>query len=121
MINPNEGFLSEYRDVGGYFVLNIPRTLHKKVMTWWKQESKGYTEELNYAKIFTKNEIDKKIKDVNWSKKFAAIPINEVAVKLGQNYIPFNYHFREILLRNKKYIIGNKEIYLDEEDIKWLI
>ena len=90
-------------------------------MTWWKQESKGYTEELNYAKIFTKNEIDKKIKDVNWSKKFAAIPINEVAVKLGQNYIPFNYHFREILLRNKKYIIGNKDIYLDEEDIKWLI
>lgn len=120
-IYPNESFLSEYKDMDGYFVLNVPRTLTRKVLTWWKQESKEYTEELNYAKIFTKNEIAEKMKGVNWSEKFAAIPINEVAVKLGQNYIPLNWHFREILNKNKEYIIGNRDIYLDVEDIERLI
>lgn len=125
-IYPNEGFLSEYWDIDGYFVLNIPRTLTDKVLIWWKQESKGYTAELNYAKVFTKNEIDEEMKGppkkvARWCKKFAAIPINEVAVKLGQNYIPLNWHFRDILHQNKEYIIGNRDIYLDDEDIKEFI
>jgi hypothetical protein len=123
VINPNECFLGEYSDVDGYFVLNVPRTIAYKVFTWWEKESKGYTEELSFAKVFTKNEIDKKMKghpkDEWWSKKFAAIPINELAVKLGQNYIPYNYHFLEILRKNKKCIIGNKDIHLTDEEIKW--
>lgn len=120
VINPNECFLGEYSDLDGYFVLNVPRTIVYKVFTWWAKELKGYTEELNLAKVFTKNEIDKKMKGHPewWCKKFAAIPINELAVKLGQNYIPYNYHFLEILRKNKECIIGNKDIYLNEKEIR---
>ena len=121
IINPSDTFLSEHKDNDGFFVLNIPRTLHEKVMTWWKQESKGYTDDLRYAKIFTKKEIEERMEGVNWTKKFAAIPIHGVAVKLGQNYIPFNWRFKEILLENKDKIIGNKNLYLSKEDIEYLI
>lgn len=124
VINPNDCFLGEYSTVDGYFVLNVPRTIFYKVFTWWEKESRGgYTEELNSAKVFTKNEIDQKMqgypKNVEWwCKKFAAIPINELAVKLGQNYVPYNYHFLEILRKNKKCIIGNSDIHLTDEEIK---
>ena len=121
IINPSDTFLGEHKDYNGFFVLNIPRTLHEKVMTWWKQESKGYTYDLRYAKIFTKKEIEESMKGVDWTEKFAAIPINEVAVELGQNYIPFNWHFKEILLKNKDKIIGNKNLYLSKKDIEYLI
>lgn len=122
-IYSNSGFLSEYRDIEGYFVLNVARTLNEKVFVWWKQESEGYTRELNSAKIFTKEEVDKKINDqpkglIWWTKKFAAIPINEVAVKLGQNYIPLTEHFMNILHQNKEYIIGNRNVYLNDEEIE---
>ena len=53
-----------------------------------------------------------------WCKKFSAIPINELAVKLGQNYVPYNHHFLEILRKNKKCIIGNSDIHLTDEEIK---
>jgi len=124
VINPNDCLLGEYKDIDGYFVLNVPRTILYKVFTWWEKESRGgYTEELNSAKVFTKSEIDKKMKghpkEVKWwCKKFAAIPINELAVKLGQNYVPYNYHFLKILRENKKCIIGNSDIYLSDEEIK---
>jgi len=121
VIDPDNSFLGNKNDYDGFFVLNIPRTINDGIMTWWKQESKGYTRELNFAKIFSKDEIDNKVNGVNWTKKFAAIPINEVAIKLGQNYVPYNWHFREILLTHRDKIIGNQELYLNEEDIEWLI
>lgn len=125
-IYPTDGFLNEYKDIDGYFVLNIPRTLTDKTLIWWRLESKGYTDELNHAKVFTKSEIDEKMKGdpravARWCKKYAAIPINEVAVKLGQNYIPLNGHFRDILYKFREYIIGNRDIYLDDNDIEMLI
>lgn len=39
IINPNDSFLAEYKSINGFFVLNIPRTLNEKVMTWWHHES----------------------------------------------------------------------------------
>jgi len=123
IVNPNDSFLEEHADVDGYFVLNVPRTLISKVFTWWAKESKGYTLELNNAKVFTKNEIDQRVQDevpqkFEWfCKKFAAIPINELAVKLGQNYIPYDHRFLDILHKHRDLIVGNKDIYLTEEEI----
>lgn len=122
VINPNDCFLGERNGEDGYFVLNVPRTLIHKVFTWWKKESKSYTLELNNAKIFTKNEIDKKMKGhpkkINWfCKKFAAIPINGLAKKLGQNYIPYDDRFLDILHKDKDLIIGNQSIHLTKDEI----
>lgn len=81
---------------------------------------------MNHAKVFSKTEIDEQMKGdpkqvARWCKKYAAIPINEVAVKLGQNYIPLNGHFRHLLHQYKECIIGNRDIYLDVKDIEMLI
>lgn len=124
IINPNDYFLEEHTDLDGYFVLNVPRTLIDKVFTWWAKESKGYTLELNNAKVFTKNEIDQRVQDeashkFEWfCKKFAAIPINELAGKLGQNYIPYDDHFLDILHKHRDLIVGNKAIHLTKEEIE---
>jgi hypothetical protein len=124
IINPNDSFLEEHADVDGYFVLNVPRTLVDKVFTWLAKESKGYTLELNNAKVFTKNEIDQRVQDESshdfewFSKKFAAIPINELAIKLGQNYIPYDHHFLDILHKHRDLIVGNKAIHLTKEEIE---
>lgn len=123
VINPNDSFLGEHYDVDGFFLLNVPRTLISKVFTWMAKESKGYTFELNNAKIFTKNEIDQKVKgdvfQAEWfCKKYAAIPINELAIKLGQNYIPYDHRFLEILRKHRNKIVGNTAIHLTKEEIE---
>lgn len=123
VIDSNDSFLGEHNQADGYFLLNVPRTLINSVFIWMAKECKGYTQELTNAKIYTRNEIDERFRhnefETQWfNKKFAAIPINEVAVKLGQNYIPYNYHFLDILLTHKELIIGNKSIYLTKEEIK---
>lgn len=55
------------------------------------------------------------------TKKFAAIPINEVAVKFDQNHIPFTSRFIKVLIDNNDKIIGNKALYLSNDEIKYLI
>ncbi|MDO8847527.1 MAG: toll/interleukin-1 receptor domain-containing protein [Coriobacteriia bacterium] len=123
VINPNDSFLGEHHDVDGFFLLNVPRTLISKVFTWMAKESKGYTFELNNAKIYTKNEIDQKVNgdafQAEWfCKKYAAIPINELAIKLGQNYIPYDHRFLEILRKHRNKIVGNTAIHLTKEEIE---
>lgn len=112
----------KFDGLDGYFLANIPRTMKCNSFVWWGKESKGYTKNLDEAKVFTQAEIDEKLSERTesvewWSKKFTAVPINKLAAKFGQIYIPYDQHFLDIFLDNKDLLLGNKQCYLSEEDV----
>jgi len=117
IISPEE-YQSPYSNIEGYFLLNVPRTIKEKTFIWWKKDSKGYTTDINEARIFSKSEILKIISDDWDNKKYAAIPIKEVASKLGQTYIPYHYKFIKIIKDNHNLVIGNKNLYLTEDEVR---
>lgn len=115
---------------GTYYIIHVPKTVCENnrhfgnTIQWWKKDNYGCTDNLTEARIFTYEEAKKYI-DKNHgynygSKKFAAIPTYVVA-NLGQSIIPMTDRFMNLILKEKEQILGNKEIYLDEEDIKILI
>lgn len=111
-----------------YYIINVPRTLSERnkdegyTIIWWHKDSSGYTDDLRFAKIFTLDEANKKIIDnYNWGcRKFAAVPADIVA-SLGQNVVPQTDDFLSILLSEPNRIIGNKRIYLEKDEIRFLI
>lgn len=120
-IYPNESFEKIYSNINGYFILNVPRTIMENNILWWEKNNGEYTREIDHAKIFTEKEVESLLNEVNGNKKFSAIPISHFIPKLGQNRIPWDYHFKEIFKKNKDIILGNKNIYLTEEEIDILI
>lgn len=108
-----------------YFIMNVPRTLSKRnrlydgnTFIWWHIDNKGYTDDLRYAKAFTLEEVNEKIIDnYNWGcRKFAAIPADIVA-NLGQTVVPITNGFLSTIKSEPNRIIGNKNIYLEEDEI----
>lgn len=120
-IYPNECLENTYSNVEGYFILNVPRTIIEENVLWWGKNNDEYTREMNNAKIFTEGEMKSLLDGINGSKKFSAIPISYFAAKLGQNRIPWDYHFKDIFNKNKEAILGNQNIYLTKEEIDILI
>ena len=120
-IYPNECLENTYSNVEGYFILNVPRTIIEENVLWWGKNNDEYTREMNNAKIFTEGEMKSLLDGINGSKKFSAIPISYFAPKLGQNRIPWDYHFKDIFNKNKEAILGNQNIYLTKEEIDILI
>jgi hypothetical protein len=110
-----------------YYVMNIPRTLSERnfsegnTILWWHKVN-GYTEDLREAKIFSENEVKELIVDNNnWgNRKFAAIPADIVA-SLENNVIPMSGRFLERLKSNNDRIIGNRDFYLEKDEISSLI
>jgi hypothetical protein len=121
VVSPEENRPTFSYDVDGYILLNVPRTIRENTFIWWEKDSNGYTTDVDKAKIFTEIEIRKKITDLWDNKKHAAIPIREVASKFGQMYIPYHYRFIKIVRDNSNLIIGNKNIYLTEQEVKQYI
>lgn len=119
--------MEEIEEVPGtYYIIHVPKTvcknnrLYGNTILWWKEDNYGCTDNLTEARIFTYEEAKKYI-DKNHgynygSKKFAAIPTCVVA-NLGQSIIPMTDRFINLILKEKEQILGNKEIYLEEEDI----
>ncbi|MFC5405518.1 toll/interleukin-1 receptor domain-containing protein [Cohnella soli] len=105
----------------GYYVLNVPRTITSDVMTWWANGNRTYTDDLNEARIFTEIEILGFFNDEHKSKKFAGFPILELVSKFNQPIVPFKGKFLSIIENNQKEILGNSNIYLDEEEVKLYI
>lgn len=118
---PNEKFENIYKYTEGYFILNVPRTIRVENILWWEKDDGEYTREINNAKIFTEEEMKSIIYGINGNRKFSAVPISQFIPKLGQNRIPWDYHFKKIFIKNKQYIIGNQDIYLDDKEIELLI
>lgn len=109
-----------------YYIINVPRTIcannriFGNTIIWWEKDNKGYTDNLSEARIFTVKEASELVNNSHGynygSKKFAAIPTYIVA-NLGQSVIPMTDKFMSIILKKKEQILGNKELYLDEQDI----
>jgi hypothetical protein len=110
-----------YESQEGYFILNVPRTMAEENVLWWEKNNGEYTREIQKAKIFKEEEMLSIINEINGDRKFAAIPINSFVTQLGQNRIPWDFHFQEIFAKNRDHIIGNMDIYLDSEEIAILI
>ncbi len=108
-----------------YFIMNVPRTLSKRnrlydgnTFIWWHIDNKEYTDDLRHAKIFTLQEVNETIVDnYNWGcRKFAAIPADIVA-NLGQTVVPITNGFLSTIKSEPNRLIGNKNIYLEENEI----
>lgn len=121
VIDPQGEFWVADNEIEGYFMLNVPRTLRRNEMIWWERDNKGYTDDLKEARIFTLQEVERKMKEVNAVEKFAAIPVNKIAKDFGQSVIPRSDRFMNIIHNKRQFIIGNSHIYLDEERIGILI
>lgn len=106
-----------------YYLLNIPRTRCNpyKTMVWIKRDEQGYVDRLSEAHKYTKDEVNKTFKNEFDLKKFTAVPLNDVLSKFRQDVIPFSGEFYKGIRDNKDKLIGNKSLYLNEEDIRNLI
>lgn len=110
-----------------YYVINIPRTLSERnfiegnTILWWHKNN-GYTDDLREAKIFSEVEIKELIVDkYNWgNRKFAAIPADIVA-SLENNVVPMSGRFLDRIKSNNNRIIGNRDFYLEKDEISLLI
>lgn len=118
-----ETMLPNIMSQDGYFLLNVARTLsarnlsESKTMIWWNYNNKGYTDDLKYAKIFSQEDLNDILNDKRGQKKYAAVPI-KVALEFKQVVVPFYGRFYDILYNNREKILGNKELYLSEDEVK---
>jgi hypothetical protein len=105
----------------GYFVLNVPRTMIDRIFVWWESNSKGYTQDMRNAKVFTYDEIKNLLIDLDYpewnNKKYLAIPVVDVAMKLESYIIPYAPYYLDKLRKLSKLTIGNKSIHLTSEEI----
>ena len=124
-INPEDHTELILDDPEGYFIVNIPRTLDEKIFVWWKSDSYGYTHDIRNAKIFSRKEIEEKLgadksiyKSHQWnSKKFLAVPIVDVALKLDSYIIPFVPYYKNKIETFSELLFGNKHMTLSEDEI----
>ena len=105
----------------GYLMLNVPYSITENILHWWKSDSAGYTPDIKFAKIFTENEARNLFESAGlpeWEmKKFTAIPLGQV-IELGQTIIPYNRMFIKPLKSKPSTLIGNKDIYLTDEEVE---
>jgi hypothetical protein len=121
IIKPSEKYVNKDIDNEGYFITNIPRTINEKIFKWWQVKSAGYINDIREAKIFTKNEIidffEKSEYPIWENKKFTGIPIN-IILSMESNIIPFTHEFIISIQKNKDLIYGNKQLYLNKEELE---
>ncbi|WP_405157885.1 toll/interleukin-1 receptor domain-containing protein [Paenibacillus sp. FSL H8-0283] len=101
----------------GYYLLNVPRTLHQNIMNWWAEDNHTYTVDTRNARLFTTDEVRKHIKNDYDAKKNSAIPA-DIIIKANQTILPFTEAFVSVIERNRERIIGNKYMYLSVEELK---
>lgn len=108
----------------GYFLMNIPRSIHEHYFTWMKSECKGYTRDLRKAKIYSYSKIKEEFidsKNPQWhNKKFLAIPI-KLILGFEQSIMTFTYEYIHVIKKISNETIGNKQMYLTEEEIEMYI
>lgn len=102
-----------------FYLLNVARTLsngnYYKVLVWWSEIDK-YTDDLHEAKKFSYFEICNRVINNSFeTKKFVAIPVS-IAWKFSQSKLGVPYI--DILREDSNKFLGNREIYLSEDEIK---
>lgn len=122
--------VEEIKEVAdSYYIIHVPKTICEgnrmsgNTILWWKKDNDGYTDDLTEGKIFTYKEakvlIDRDHGYKYGSKKFLAIP-TYIAANLGQSVIPMTDKYMTLLLKYEEQILGNKELYLSQQDISKL-
>lgn len=101
----------------GYYILNVPRTIHDNIMNWWAEDDHTYTLDTRSARLFTTEEVRTVIKNEYDAKKYSAIPV-EIIIRSNQTIIPFTDYFLSVFEKNRENIIGNKFMYLSDQEMK---
>lgn len=95
-----------------FYVLSKRKTITFKRNTfqWWNPEGRGYTELLNEAGVFDKEEIKEIVKPDSRAYCFTtnvAIPVEVAEDIFGLNVIPFNEDNKDLLEDNRSNLIGD--------------